>query len=201
MIQLQKIVGGQIPVIRSQGSVSKAVIKLMKALESEGEGEFPDLGISSKPRMGERALSTKQSTVGNMIMIDRDVDYTSVLLSQLNYEGLLDETFGLTCSKVTFPASVTKSNQGKKVNLNSNDEVFRDIRDCHLSAAFGKLKAKGIQLKSESEKRNQMDLNAIKDFVKNQLKTIQSAQASLSLHVSACELIMEEKKETCFLDR
>lgn len=32
--------------------------------------------------------------IDNMLIIDRDVDYISTLLSQLNYEGLLDETLG-----------------------------------------------------------------------------------------------------------
>lgn len=173
-------------------------MKLVTALGSEDDGS-PDSGISSRQRKGES--STNRAGIGNVIMIDRDVDYTSVLLSQLNYEGLLDETFGLTCSKVSFPTSVTKTDEGKKVSLNSSDTVYCEIRDCHLSAAFGKIKAKGIQLKGDSDKRNQMDLNAIKDFVKNQLKTIHSTQASLSLHLSACEVIMEEKKETCFVDR
>ena len=37
--------------------------------------------------------------IDNMLLIDRDVDYIASLLSQLNYEGLLDETLGKQFSK------------------------------------------------------------------------------------------------------
>ena len=37
--------------------------------------------------------------IDNMLLIDRDVDYIATLLSQLNYEGLLDETLGKQFSK------------------------------------------------------------------------------------------------------
>lgn len=38
--------------------------------------------------------------IDNMLLIDRDVDYIASLLSQLNYEGLLDETMGKQFSKL-----------------------------------------------------------------------------------------------------
>lgn len=197
LIQLQAVVG-KIPVIRGHGTISKTAIKLMKTLMSEEEEESQP--VVQRPREKDGNTQEK-SVISNLVIIDRNIDYVSALLSQLNYEGLLDETFGINCSKVNFPSTVTKTINAKKHVVNSTDEVFRDIRDAHLSSAFAKLRDKGIELKRQSEKRNQMDLNQIKDFVKNQLKAIQSQQASLSLHVSACELIMEDKKESCFIER
>lgn len=40
--------------------------------------------------------------IDNLLIIDRNVDLLTPLLSQLTYEGLIDETFGIQNSKWTF---------------------------------------------------------------------------------------------------
>lgn len=35
--------------------------------------------------------------ITDLLLIDRDVDYFSPLVSALNYEALLDEAFGIKC--------------------------------------------------------------------------------------------------------
>lgn len=56
-------------------------LKVLEQLNEGGKGELGDVLID------------------NMLLIDRDVDYIATLLSQLNYEGLLDETLGKQFSK------------------------------------------------------------------------------------------------------
>ena len=46
------------------------------------------------------ANAHSESVISDLILIDRDVDYASVLLSQLNYEGLLDEVFEVKSGKM-----------------------------------------------------------------------------------------------------
>lgn len=41
------------------------------------------------------ATKSFESVVSDLMIFDRDTDYASALLSQLNYEGLLDEAFGI----------------------------------------------------------------------------------------------------------
>ena len=49
---------------------------------------------------GHEASHRVESEVGTLILIDRDVDYTSAVLSPLTYEGLLDDYMGISrCSK------------------------------------------------------------------------------------------------------
>jgi hypothetical protein len=38
---------------------------------------------------------TPSSTLGELIVIDRDVDFVTPLMTQLTYEGLIDETIGI----------------------------------------------------------------------------------------------------------
>lgn len=46
----------------------------------------------------------KQSNdcVFDLLVIDREEDYVSLFLSQLNYSGILDETFSIKCGIVLF---------------------------------------------------------------------------------------------------
>ena len=51
--------------------------------------------------------STVPSTsVENLIIIDRDVDFASLLLTQLTYEGLIDELIGIKHNKAEIDSSV-----------------------------------------------------------------------------------------------
>ena len=52
-----------------------------------------------------------------------DVDLVSPLCSQVTYEGLLDDIFGIQCGVVEFGPEVTGSDKPVKVPLNSQDEV------------------------------------------------------------------------------
>ena len=83
--QLQKLIG-PIRNIHAIGKYSKMCLKVMEQLNEEiNETEFNDNVL-----------------IDNMLIIDRDVDYISALLSQLNYEGLLDETLGKQFSEYRF---------------------------------------------------------------------------------------------------
>ena len=78
IIQLEKI-AGQVPRIFGQGEVSKEVLELYEYLSAE------------------EVTSKKEAVITDLVVVDRDVDFVSLLLSQLNYEGVLDETFGIDC--------------------------------------------------------------------------------------------------------
>lgn len=52
-----------------------------------------------------------------------DVDLVSPLCSQVTYEGLLDDIFGINCGVVEFGKDVTGTDKPVKVPLNSQDPV------------------------------------------------------------------------------
>lgn len=79
IIQLQQMFG-PIPQIWGQGNVCKSIVTLMETLIKE-DSIFE---------------STQSAPIfTDLICMDRSVDMISVLLSQLNYSGLLDEEFGI----------------------------------------------------------------------------------------------------------
>ena len=71
---------------------------------------------------------------------------TSCLLSPLTYEGLLDETFGISCGTVEFPPEVTKTETATKLQLSCKDKMFDKIRNKHFATIFSVLGVTAKQL-------------------------------------------------------
>ncbi|XP_054159287.1 vacuolar protein sorting-associated protein 33B-like [Oppia nitens] len=150
----------------------------------------------------EESLSIGNSLFTDLILVDRDEDYVSLLLSQLTYMGVMDEMFGIKNGKVEFGPEVTKSDDKNNAKHNlSVDLIFDDIKDMPFSSVFVSLKEKGQKLKQVYNKSHTMDIKDMKDFVTNQLKGLQNQHKSLVLHISASETIMENKKEVCFAEQ
>lgn len=90
-------------------------------------------------------IATSQvSCIDQIILIDRSVDLITPLATQVTYEGLIDEIFGINNNTVNFPIDnflsseerVTESltEEKKQVILNSADKIFVDIRDKSFTA-------------------------------------------------------------------
>ncbi|GFT08994.1 vacuolar protein sorting-associated protein 33B [Nephila pilipes] len=187
LAQLCKICG-PIPKIFGHGRCSKMVVDLMNLIMKE----------SSSPSGGSDRIS-------HLIILDRDIDYVSVFLSQLTYEGMLDEFFGINSGRILFPKEVTGKDEKLKVVLNSSDVVFNEIRNNYFASVFGLLrdKAKELQVKERQTKSTlpSMSLGDIKKFVTDEMKNVRQQHTSLSVHIGACEVILNTKSEENFQER
>ncbi|EFN56300.1 hypothetical protein CHLNCDRAFT_144693 [Chlorella variabilis] len=123
---------GTIPHLKGKGDSAAAVQRIMSRMRQEQGTEAPAAGADG---------------IDTLILLDRCVDMVTPMCTQLTYEGLLDEVFGLTCGqmKAEAPAaaaaaaadgggaggsSTAASAAPKKVyGLNSADAVFRETRD------------------------------------------------------------------------
>jgi hypothetical protein len=215
-----QVLVGNIRQMHAIGKCSKKLLKIISRMEKDEEFDF------------NRQSNANEHLIDNMLIVDRDIDFVATLISQLNYEGLLDETFGievckflyahrnhffasfllilffvtfnfLSCSgKLIVPKEITEKERLKansKLTMQSSDPVFRDIRDMHLSTAFGELKRKGQHLKAKQKEREDMSLSAMREFVSTELKVIQNQQKSLSIHISLCEILLQKKNENDFV--
>ena len=112
------------------------------------------LNTSSSP-ITSRSNSTSPSSVDALFIIDRKADLVTPLLTQLTYEGLLDEVIGVKNSHVEIPgtllapppqqdqpngasgsapATTTGSEKLKKHRLSSStDPLLGNIRDLNFS--------------------------------------------------------------------
>ena len=90
---------------------------------------------------GDQAIST-------LVLIDRESDMVTPMLSQLTYGGLLDDTFGIKDGVALIPGKLVPGRHqytderhlGVRVPLNASDSVFASIRDMPLAAAEAALK-------------------------------------------------------------
>lgn len=148
----------------------------------------------------------------SLIVLDRRVDMITPLLTQLTYEGLVDELVGIKNSYVELPQSVLAPPTGpgaqptagsstspgapgpaaglvnrdkkKKHNLSaSTDPLFDELRDLNFSAVGKKLNKVAHRLDEDYKRRHQAKTVAqLKDFV-GKLGGLQNEHQSLGLRM------------------
>ena len=182
MMRLQEQFG-TIPIIRTKGLCAKKVKDIMVRLRREkGPGE----GVAA----------AAGGEIDSLIILDRDVDLVTPMLTQNTFEGLVDEHFGINCSFVQIPSEMAgdEKNKGKprKWPLNSDNTVYADIRDKNFGVVLQVLGQKTRDLKeAEDERHNAHSVGQIKDFVKK-LGSLQSEKASLQTFVNIAIAIKDE---------
>lgn len=213
ILQLQYL-SGNILDVHGQGKLAKIVAdKLDQAnLSFPYKPKLSSDQVSVSPVVSDGLRFNESDKSGerfppftDLYLIDRDSDYASVLLSQLNYEGILDETFSICCNKLEFSTTATQGEEEKttiKHSLSSeSDPIYRNIRDNHFSTVFSLLKTKNHEMKEKYSRSQDMNLSNLKNFVVNELKGLQVEFKCLSLHISACEEIMKERNRYDFGDQ
>ena len=131
--------------------------------------------------------------IGNLVLIDRSVDWATCLLSPMTYESLLDESYGIKCGVVELTGADGKD---IKVPLNSIDKIFVKIRNKTMGPEiFDTLSSLTKQLKQLQSKMTGggVSVSEMKTFVQNNLKDAQGMSKSINLHMNALEKIMNEK--------
>ncbi|POI33808.1 hypothetical protein CIB84_002444 [Bambusicola thoracicus] len=178
-LQLLNSLYGPFSRVYGIGRCAKMSYELWRDLEEESESD----GQGRKPE------------IGNIFLMDRDVDYVTALCSQVVYEGLVDDTFRIKCGKWW---EVTSSDKSIKVLLNAQDKIFSQIRNEHFSSVFGFLSQKSRNLQAQYDRRQGMDIKQMKNFVSQELKGLKQEHRLLSLHIGACESIMKKKTKQDF---
>jgi len=136
--------------------------------------------------------SSSSRDISTMLIVDRSVDYASVLLSPLTYEALLNEVFENVCGTIDLDERVTKGDH-VKLQLTSKDKMFMKIRAQHFTNIFASLGSYAKQLKAQQSKAANLSITEMKSFVQKELKDIQTQSRAVALHIGACEVIQNEK--------
>ncbi|KAM5187626.1 vacuolar protein sorting-associated protein 33A isoform 1-T1 [Callospermophilus lateralis] len=148
----------------------------------------------------------------NLLLLDRNVDLLTPLATQLTYEGLIDEIYGIQNSYVKLPPekfAPKKQGDGgkdlpteaKKLQLNSAEELYAEIRDKNFNAVGSVLSKKAKIISAAFEERhNAKTVGEIKQFV-SQLPHMQAARGSLANHTSIAELIKDVTTSEDFFDK
>lgn len=201
LVKLQDIYG-QIPRISGQGKAAKLVCDLLL-----------------KRRKFQAQPSDKTPQISQIILIDRRIDLITPLLTQLTYEGLLDEVFGINHGTITLtsekfaqndekkptkPAEqrqpVDKAKTTRKFELRSTEELYARLRDCHTNAVADALKqsARNLQLEYDECKSENKTIHEMGKIVKR-LNHLKNAKNSQSNHVTIAELVHEKTLKPEFI--
>lgn len=177
---------GTIPTLHGKGDFSKKVMDMfirMKRIKGLTEFQHPQKGLG----------------VSEVILFDRSCDWITPLCSQLTYEGMLDDVFGIQSGFVEFSKEASGKGVPVKVLLNENDPVFSLIRSMHFSGVSEVLVSVSKELQrdySHGRDKNKT-IQEMKEFVKN-LPQLRTKHDSLSTHLKASENIIRKKKEGDF---
>lgn len=152
---------GLIPNVRAKGRASTRIAEILNRMQVE------------EPVNTLEVVLPELSTV---ILLDREVDMITPLLTQLTYAGLLDEYLGVNNGAVEVNESIMgtqqegKVTEGKmtKVPLNSSDKLFKEIRDLNFEVAGQVLRDKATSMKQDyaDMTTTNQSVSELKDFVK-----------------------------------
>lgn len=167
-------------------------------------------------------LLTRSDKIDSLIILDRRVDMITPMLTQLTYEGLIDETLGIKNSYVELPASlltpakpqadaaappslatssasVLSKETKKKHHLTAaNDVLFLELRDLNFSAVGMRLNKTARRLEEDYKGNLKAKTVAqLRDFV-GKLGGLQSQQQSLRIHIGVTEMITPSTRTEVF---
>ncbi|XP_040573210.1 vacuolar protein sorting-associated protein 33A [Lepeophtheirus salmonis] len=197
LMALQSIVG-IIPKVYGKGKAAKQVYDYMTRLRKEAADE-------------ESNLLPSDSSIDTLVIIDRQIDSLSPLATQLTYEGLIDEIYSIKHASVKIPADRFEPNEKDKVLsvsekemkqcfLNSNEELFAEIRDKNFNAVGHVINKKAKWMAAQFNERHEAkSIKEIKSFVEK-LPQMQAIKTSLMNHTSIAESIRDWTNRTEFLD-
>ena len=173
-VKLQTLLIGRIPRVYAKGNLASKCVQFLRRMTAEA-GDL----VSELP-----------SQVESLFVLDRGVDLATPLLTQLTYEGLVDEVFGpLRTQTVTFPAGLDvpglKPDEARNgLHLNADDRVFDEIRDLNFSQVGYTLNQRAIDVKKQYDRRKEMQqLKEIRDFMKT-LPQMQETHRLVGVHAA-----------------
>ncbi|XP_076235670.1 vacuolar protein sorting 33B [Calliopsis andreniformis] len=128
--------------------------------------------------------SNIENEIGALILIDRNYDLATPLLTPVTYTGLLYEIVEINVGTGTLGKSQTKLDPDK-------DQIYGEVRDTPCSDVFPILHGKAKSLKSEQDAMQTMKLSDIERYVATRLQKTRDMTRQLAFHISACQLIAD----------
>lgn len=122
----------------------------------------------------------------DLIVIERDVDPITPLLTQLSYIGIIDDFF-------KFDHSLSSLESKKDIKLNYvTDDIWQEIKYCNFGTIGPTLNKMAKELQSKYDSRHTAEtVGEIKSFVES-LSTLQENQRLLKMHTLLSSDVLEE---------
>ncbi|XP_004537356.1 vacuolar protein sorting-associated protein 33B [Ceratitis capitata] len=203
-LRVLEIVCGRPEVILTFGEHSANLVKMVHTLSKNYKSNSRDL----------------PSDFAAFIIIDRDKDYPSSLLTPAIYSGLLLEVFGRRAAEIELdtssnkilkqkleifqlprisnkqkqaaPVGKTKSSRLPSIRMNAlSDEIYGENRYKHFAQASAQIRSQAKTISLEVQKLNDMKLDEMQDYVARKLPKITELKTKVMRHLNASEQIIE----------
>nr|CCC46975.1 putative vacuolar sorting protein [Trypanosoma vivax Y486] len=172
LFKLQASFFGAVPLIRAKGTNAAKVVNVLRRLQEETESDCTN-DIASK--------------FDSLFIFDRSLDLVTPTLTQLTYEGLIDELYSINAGIVSFPFKLSEESAketDQQMYLSSSDQLFREIRDKNFSSVGNILYSKSIWVKQCYEKRKEVqELKELKEYMKT-LPEMQELHRLICVHTN-----------------
>ena len=193
---------------------------LFPRIIGKGDNSYRLMDILLKMRaeaaVDENASSTRSgflpsAHIESLLIIDREVDFGTPLLTQLTYEGLIDELFNIKDNQAEVDVSIVGPASGqsnaqsqtpqqgmkRKVLLDSNDKLYEQLRDSNFAIVGNLLNKSARRLQTDYDSRHGDKTTAeLREFV-NKLPGYEAEKQSLKIHTGlVSELAQHTQSET-----
>jgi hypothetical protein len=201
---------GRIPRIQSFGNISADVLAKVLSLTVDEAAASSSEGDED---------TVEQSSVAAMVMIDRQVDLVTPMLTPLTYEGLLDDVVGIDTGFLTVPTEAINPSEDKEssenqndqtssekvvISLHGSDKLFAQVRNQHVEVFGSFLQNQAVALKEShaefTSHGKRKDLSEIHQFVK-QIPVFNQNLRSLTNHIHLAESVSKNTKDALFRER
>lgn len=148
------------------------------------------------------AAGDLSTSVNRILIIDRNIDLFTPLLTQTTYEGLLDELYGFNCCQAILPFSVEDSLKGETNYLcGINDKIFDEMRDKPFSSIGSFLYEQSVMIRQKYEKRKELtQIREIREFVEN-LAELQETHRLIGIHTCVAKNAGKSSQNPMFRKR
>lgn len=202
---------GLFPRILGKGDNARKLANLLIRARKELDADEANTPYTTMP----------STSIESLIIIDRDVDFATPLLTQLTYEGLIEEFNGIKHNKVELESSIlgpagqsrpsvagssatTPSSQPARqslkqtVQLDSTDTLYQQLRSVNFALIGPLLNKVARRLQTDFEGRHKaQEINELRDFV-NKLPTYKEEHKSLALHTNLADDMTKHTRSETF---
>ena len=195
LMKLQAVYG-LIPVVKGKGIQAQRVWQLMQRMRRDW------------PIQPHSQLNTATEPISALLLVDRNIDVTTPLLTPSTYEGLIDELLGIKFSVLEITNDMLETRDGngggsgkRKLLLSSNDLLYRDIRSLPTNQ-LGRFLHKRAQAVKETyaERDTSMSTKELVAYMQK-FKTAHSEHFLLTTHINIAEKLSEQVRDKLFADR
>ena len=195
LMKLQAVYG-LIPVVKGKGNQAKGVWKLMQRMRRDW------------PIQPHSQLNAATEPISALLLVDRNLDITTPLLTPSTYEGLIDELFGIRFSSLDISNDMLETRDGngggsgkRKLLLTSNDLLYRDIRSLPTNQ-LGRFLHKRAQTVKDTyaERDTSMSVKELVAYMQK-FKAANSEHFLLTTHINIAEKLSEQVRDKLFADR